>query len=104
MPIYRYKTLNSEDREEIFEVEQEINATPLSKHPLSNEPVQRVLTSASLSLRHTSMHENKSLSADHLKKHGFSKYEKDQSSGDYHKTAGKDGPDSISSEQIKQAQ
>ena len=104
MPIYRYKTLNAEGREEIFEVEQEINAPPLSKHPLSNEPVQKVLTSASLSLRHTSRHENKSLSADHLKKHGFSKYEKDQSSGDYHKTAGKDGPDSISSEQIKQAQ
>jgi hypothetical protein len=49
------------------------------------------------------MHENKSLSADHLNKHGFSKYEKDQSSGDYHKTAGKDGPARISSEQIKQS-
>ena len=104
MPIYRYKTLNSEEREEIFEVEQEINAPPLSSHPLTNEPVQRVVTSASLSLRHSSTHENKSLSADHLNKHGFSKYEKDQSSGDYHKTAGKDGPASISSEQIKQSQ
>ena len=96
--------MNSEDREEIFEVEQDINAPPLSTHPLTNEPVQRVLTSVSLSLRHSSMHENKSLSADHLNKHGFSKYEKDQSSGDYHKTAGKDGPASISSEQIKQSQ
>jgi len=96
--------LNSEDREEIFEVEQDINAPPLSTHPLTNEPVQRVLTSVSLSLRHSSMHENKSLSADHLNKHGFSKYEKDQSSGDYHKTAGKDGPARISSEQIKQSQ
>ena len=57
MPIYRYKTLNTEAREEIFEVEQEINAPPLSSHPLTNEPVQRVLTSASLSLRHSSMHE-----------------------------------------------
>jgi predicted nucleic acid-binding Zn ribbon protein len=104
MPIYRYKTLNSEDREEIFEVEQDINAPPLSTHPLTNEPVQRVLTSVSLSLRHSSMHEKKSLSADHLNKHGFSKYEKDQSSGDYHKTAGKDGPARISSEQIKQSQ
>ena len=96
--------MNTEAREEIFEVEQEINAPPLSTHPLTNEPVQRVLTSASLSLRHSSIHENKSLSADHLNKHGFSKYEKDQSSGDYHKTAGKDGPASISSEQIKQSQ
>ena len=96
--------MNTEAREEIFEVEQEINAPPLSSHPLTNEPVQRVLTSASLSLRHSSMHEKKSLSADHLNKHGFSKYEKDQSSGDYHKTAGKDGPASISSEQIKQSQ
>ena len=96
--------MNSEDREEIFEVEQDINAPPLSTHPLTNEPVQRVLTSVSLSLRHSSMHENKSLSADHLNKHGFSKYEKDQSSGDYHKTAGKDGPARISSEQIKQSQ
>ena len=96
--------MNTEAREEIFEVEQEINAPPLSSHPLTNEPVQRVLTSASLSLRHSSMHEKKSLSADHLNKHGFSKYEKDQSSGDYHTTAGKDGPASISSEQIKQSQ
>ena len=95
--------MNSEDREEIFEVEQDINAPPLSTHPLTNEPVQRVLTSVSLSLRHSSMHENKSLSADHLNKHGFSKYEKDQSSGDYHKTAGKDGPARISSEQIKKS-
>jgi predicted nucleic acid-binding Zn ribbon protein len=100
MPVYRYKTLNQEKSEEFFEVSQKISDTPLKKHPLTGEPVERVLSSPSLTLQHSSGKENKTLSPDHLKKHGFSRYEKDHSSGDYFQTAGKAGPSVIRADEI----
>ena len=100
MPVYRYKTLNQEKSEEFFEVSQKISDTPLKKHPLTGEPVERVLSSPSLTLQHSSGKENKTLSPDYLKKHGFSRYEKDHSSGDYFQTAGKDGPSVIRADEI----
>ena len=101
MPTYRYKTINDEEDDEFFEIDQHIKDSPLTKHPISGEPVKRVLNAPSLSLSHASSHEKNTLSNDHLNKHGFTKYEKDHESGDYYQTVGKNGPSIISADQIK---
>ena len=95
MPIYQYHVVNGKQPQEIFEVEQKIDDPPLTEHPLTFEPVKRAFISPSLSLKHTSENEKKSLCPDNLKNHGFSKYEKD-SSGEYFRTLGDQGPTKIS--------
>lgn len=100
MPIYQYVVLNGDGASEFFEVEQKMDDAPLTKHPLTQMPVKRILTSASLSLKHTSQNEKNSLSTDNLNKNGFSRYERDSSSGNYIRTAGKNGPMKLSAEDI----
>ncbi len=100
MPIYQYQVVNGQKAVELFEVEQGIQDPPLTKHPITLEPVRRILSSPSLSLSHTTRLENKSLASENLQKNGFSQYKKDSSSGDYFKTAGNQGPDQISHDDI----
>ena len=102
MPVYRYKVLNPDIQDEFFEIEQKINDRPLLVHPITGYKVKRVLTSPSLSLNHSSGIENNSLSPDNLAKNGFTKYKKDSSSGDFHRTVGQKGPLVISKKQINQ--
>jgi predicted nucleic acid-binding Zn ribbon protein len=103
MPVYQYKVMNEKKLEEFFEIEQKISDPPLQRHPLTLEPVKRILTTASLSLNHSTQHEKKSLSSDNLNKNGFTQYEKDSSSGDYFRTVGDQGPGRISSDQIQKS-
>ena len=103
MPVYRYKVLNPDGQDEFFEIEQKINDHPLLVHPITGHKVKRVLTSPSLSFNHSSGIENNSLSPDNLSKNGFTKYEKDSSSGDFRRTVGREGPLIISKKQINQA-
>ena len=100
MPVYQYQVVKDDETVELFEVEQSIQDTPLTKHPLTAEPVRRVVPAPSLTLDHSSSYEKKSLSACNLRKNGFTQYEKDSSSGDYFKTAGNQGPDQISHNEI----
>ena len=100
MPIYQYEVLNGDGPAELFEVEQKMDDVPLTKHPLTKKPVKRILSSASLSLKQTSQNETKSLSADNLKKNGFSRYERDSSSGHYIRTAGTNGPVKLSEQDL----
>ena len=100
MPIYQYEVLNGDVPAEFFEVEQRMDDEPLTKHPLTKEPVKRILLSASLSLKHTSQNEVNSLSADNLNKNGFSSYERDSSSGNYFRTAGTHGPAKLSEQDL----
>ena len=103
MPLYKYKVLNPDGQDEFFEIEQKINDHPLLVHPITGHKVKRILTSPSLSFNHSSGIENNSLSPDNLSKNGFTKYEKDSSSGDFHRTVGQKGPLVISKKQINQA-
>lgn len=101
LPLYQYQVINDQKIEEFFEVEQKINEPPLTTHPITREPVKRILTAASLSLTHSTQSEKKSLSFKNLHKNGFTQYEKDSSSGDYYRTVGNQGPEKISSDEIE---
>ena len=97
MPIYQYVVLNEKEPQEIIEIEQDINATPLTQHPITKERIKKAPSSPSLSLNHSSSNEKKILSAENLNKNGFSVYHKDQTGGTYQKASGS-GPESIRSE------
>lgn len=101
MPIYQYIVQERDNTEEFFEIEQKIDDEPLTTHPITGSKVKRVLTSPTLSLNHSTSKEYKSLSPDNLSKNGFSTFEKD-SSGDYYRTIGNEGPTKISAKQIHQ--
>ena len=100
MPVYQYQVLKDDETVELFEVEQGMQDAPLTKHPLTSEPVKRVVSAPTLTLDHSNSYEKKSLSAGNLHKNGFTQYEKDSSSGDYYKIAGNQGPDQISHDDI----
>jgi predicted nucleic acid-binding Zn ribbon protein len=96
MPIYVYEVIQPDgspgDR---FEVQQSMKEDPLQIHPQTGEPVRRVLLAPNLSTRHTPGSESKRLDNKNIEKAGFTKYEKDKLTGQYHRVAGKDGPETI---------
>jgi len=95
MPTYLYEVLNGSEPTETFEVYQDFSASPLTSHPISKEPVRKILSPSTISLKHTDSCEKKVLSDENLSKHGFNKYEKSDANGTFHRTAGKDGPRTI---------
>lgn len=94
MAVFQYLVLSGKHPEEIIEIEQEITAPPLTKHPLTKEPISRVITSPSLTLRHSNANDKSILSEENLQKNGFSLYHKDESDGSFEKKTGR-GPNSI---------
>lgn len=88
MPIFKYLVLNKDNTQEFIEVEQSLTDAPLVKHPFTGKPIRRIIDSPSLTLRHSSLRENKILSADNLQKHGFSVLEKNESTAKYVQTIG----------------
>jgi predicted nucleic acid-binding Zn ribbon protein len=89
MPIFEYLILNGKNPPQYIEVEHALDDQPLSEHPITGEPVQKVITSPSLTLNHSQEREKKSLSKDHLAKHDFSVFEKNKSGEGYVQTLGK---------------
>ena len=81
MPIFKYLVLNKGNTEEYIEVEQALTDKPLVKHPITGEPIKRIIDSPSLTLRHSSLRENKTLSADNTKAWFFSFRKKRLNSG-----------------------
>ena len=97
MPTYIYGVILSDDDEavgETFEVEQGIRDPPLTHHPVTGEPVRRVLCAPFIAGMWSPMKAKKSLSDKKLQAQGFTKYVKN-SDGQYEKRTGK-GPDLIS--------
>jgi len=88
MPTFKYLILNKSKRPEYIEVEQSITEAPLKKHPVTGEPIKRVPQSQSLTLNHSEKRDQKTLSADHLQKHGFSVLQKEKGSQKYIQTVG----------------
>jgi hypothetical protein len=73
----------------IFEIEQAAGDPPLEKHPLTGQPVRLVHQPPHLAGQHNERHVRASLGdSANLARHGFARYEKDRSTGRYHKTAG----------------
>jgi len=96
MPIYEYEVILPDaqggDR---FEILQSMQDAALTTHPLTGEPVRRVLQVPNLSTRYTPGSTAKKLENGKLEKAGFTKYERDKLTGKYHRTAGKEGPATI---------
>ena len=94
MPIYEYVTINEDGSEgEHFEVLQSMKEDALKKHPETGEPVKRIISAPSLSLKHSEASDKSKLSDKNLDRLGFTKYQKSDE-GTWEKRAGK-GPDSI---------
>ena len=94
MPIYVYVTCPEKETEvpERFEVVQSMSEPALTHHPVTGDPVRRVIA-APVVLRNTSI--GKDVMGDqNLKRNGFSRYEK-TGDGVYERTAGKEGPKRI---------
>ena len=89
MPIFKYLILNHSKTSEYIEVEQSIGDQPLSQHPITGEPIERIPQSPSLTINHSEKREKRTLSPDNLQKHGFSILEKEKSSSKYIHTVGK---------------
>ena len=94
MPVFQYVVLNGKEPQEIIEIEQGLSDHPLKAHPITKEPIRKIISSPTLSLRHSDANEKKTLSEANLKKNGFSLYHKDQADGTYHKKTG-NGPESL---------
>jgi hypothetical protein len=96
MPIYVYETMPSDGSQgERFEIQQSMQDDALTHHPETGEPVRRVLLPPNLATRYTPGQTKERLDNKSVEKAGFTKYEKDKSTGKYHRVAGKKGPDVI---------
>lgn len=96
MPTYVYEVIQEDGSPgETFEVIQPISAKPLTEHPETGQPVQRVIQPPFIggSWSESSMHKNAN-DDKKLERLGFTKYVK-SGDGTYEKTVGK-GPKSIS--------
>jgi len=93
MPIYVYEVVRPDGEPgERFEWMQSMKDPALEQHPETGEPVKRVLLAPHLSTRYPAGQTRKKLDNRNLEKAGFTKYEKDRMTGDYHRVAGKEGP------------
>ena len=79
MPVYQYMLVDSKLDDEILEVEQSITDQALKVHPITGEPIKRLISSASLTLKHSNSQEQTTLAKDNLAKKGFTVFEKDLS-------------------------
>lgn len=95
MPIYVYELLdeNGEGTGQIFEQMQSMKDKPLSKHPETGQPVQRVILPPNISTK-TAI---STLSNENLERLGFTKYER-KGKGYMERVAGKQGPKEIHSD------
>lgn len=93
MPIYVYEEINSDgsggDR---FELRQSMQDVALTAHPINGNPVRRVILTPNLSTKHTPGKTRSLLDNKRVEKAGFTKYERDKLTGQYHRVAGSEGP------------
>ncbi|MEO0795149.1 MAG: FmdB family transcriptional regulator [Verrucomicrobiota bacterium] len=98
MPIYVYQVIQPDGGEgDTFEVEQSMSDDALTHHPRTGEPVRRVYQPPNLATQYTPGATKSKLENKNVEKAGFTKYERDKLTGQYHRTAGKDrkAPDVI---------
>ncbi len=96
MPIYVYQVINKDGSEgEIFEVDQHMTDSHLTKHPVTGEPVRHVYQPPNLGVKYTPGQTAKKLESKNIERAGFTKYERDKLTGTYHRVAGKEGPSQL---------
>ena len=95
MPTYVYEVILEDDEPGMrFEVEQKMSDAALTEHPVTGQPVRRVITAPNIAAKWSDSKAKSTLSDKNLAEKGFTKYVK-TGDGKYEKTTGK-GPDSIS--------
>lgn len=94
MPIYVYEFIHEDGQEGArFEYRQKMSDPPLEVHPISKQPVRRVITAPNLGGKDSEASIKSNLSDARISELGFTKYVK-AGNGVYEKRAGK-GPDVI---------
>jgi predicted nucleic acid-binding Zn ribbon protein len=94
MPIYIYEVVNEDGSGgQRFELQQSMKDDALTTHPETGQPVRRVLLPPNLATRYTPGQTKSRLDNRNVEKAGFTKYEKDKLTGQYHRVAGSSGPD-----------
>lgn len=96
MPEYVYRITSGDREGETFELVQSMKDEPLTEHPETGDPVERVIQPPMIGGRHSEAREKNMLSDDNLDRMGFTKYVK-TGDGTYDKTAG-EGPGSLSAD------
>ena len=95
MPTYVYQVITDDGTDgEIFEVIQKMSEKPLTEHPETGEPVNRVITAPNIAGKWSESGTKQMLSDKNLDRIGFTKYQR-AGDGVYEKRAGS-GPDTIS--------
>lgn len=105
MPTYVYQEIRPDGTEgETFEVDQPMADPPLATHPSTGNPVRKVYLPPNLTAKYGERTTKDKLSDENVEKHGFTRYEKDKVTGDYHKTAGRDqrAPEKLDTARLKQ--
>lgn len=102
MPTYVYRVVNDDGSDgELFEIDQPASDAALTTHPWTGAPVRRVFHAPNLGLKYPAGEiRRKTKDKAFLESKGFARYERDKSTGSYHKTAGTDpnAPDIITPE------
>ena len=101
MPVYQYMFVDSKFDNEILEIEQSITDEVLKMHPITGEPIKRLISSASLTLKHSSSQEQATLAKENLAKKGFTVFEKNSCDpSKYSRTVGNIGPSEIDTNKL----
>lgn len=92
MPIFTYVIVNPDGSDgATLEIEQGTNDAPLTRHPLTGEPLRRVFSVLGLVTQYSEGEmKRRTTDSKYIAAHGFTKYERDPATGIYHKIAGTD--------------
>lgn len=102
MPIYVYEVVRVDAPDGLpghrFEIFQAINEPALSAHPVTGQPVRRVVQPTAIAGRDSDLKTPGKLDEKNLARHGLAKYIK-VGDATYEKVVG-DGPERLSSEEL----
>jgi len=94
MPVYTYEVLDADGNiVEIYEAEQPLGSEALSKHPITGEQMRKVLTAPRINATYSNWKDK--LEPGKLANSGFTRYERDKSTGRYFKSNPGQGPAEI---------
>ncbi len=91
MPTYTYQEILPDNSlGPKFEIIQAMSDDPLTQHPVTGRPIQKIIGTAGINSKYTEISNQKALENKNLTEKGFTKYEKDNLTGRYHRTSGND--------------
>lgn len=94
MPIYTYEVLDEAGEVvEVYEAEQAFGAEPLEVHPITGERMRKVFTPPGVNTTYADW--NQKLEAGNLSQAGFTRYERDKTTGRYFKSNVGRGPEEL---------